>query len=93
MIRDGSGPREILGEALGKYDFTILEERPVQFRCTCSYERAVKIISAINPAELKSMLLEDGGAEMVCHYCSSAYRIDRDTLAAILERETKQNQG
>ena len=87
MIREGQEPREILRSALGGHDFTILEEKPVQFRCSCSYERAVHIISAIDVGELKTMLLEDGGAEMVCHYCSSAYRIDRDTLAAIIERE------
>jgi len=87
MIREGNGAVDILGAALGGYDFTVLEEKPVQFRCSCSYERAVHIISAIDVGELKSMLLEDGGAEMVCHYCSSVYRIDRDMLAAIIEHE------
>jgi molecular chaperone Hsp33 len=87
MIREGQGPRDILQAALGGHDFTVLEEKPVQFRCTCSYERALHIISAIDVGELKNMLLEDGGAEMVCHYCSRVYRIDGDTLAAIIERE------
>jgi molecular chaperone Hsp33 len=88
MIRDGSGPREILDTALGEYGFRILEEKPVRFICNCSYERAVRIISAIDPKELKDMLLKDGGAEMVCHFCSAVYRIDRETLSVILERET-----
>lgn len=88
MINGGSGAREILDAALGQYDYTIWEEKPVQFRCSCSYQRAVQIISAIEPTELRKMLLEDGGAEMVCHYCNTAYRIDGETLAAMLERES-----
>lgn len=87
MIREGHGPWEILRAALGRAAFTVLEEKPVQFHCTCSYERALRLISALDVGELRSMLLEDGGAEMVCHYCSSVYHVDRDTLAAIIEHE------
>jgi molecular chaperone Hsp33 len=87
MIRQGRGPQEIIRDALGQYDFTVLEERAVQFKCTCSYTRAVKIVSAIEPGELQTMLMEDGGAEMVCHYCSSTYNITRETLAQIIAGE------
>ncbi len=89
MIREGCGPRDILHAALGRHRLTVLEEKPVRFRCTCSYERALRIISAIDPEELKSMLLEDGGAEMVCHFCNASYRIDAATLADIIDRETR----
>ncbi|MCS6805392.1 MAG: Hsp33 family molecular chaperone HslO [Acidobacteriota bacterium] len=89
LIRQGSGPRQIIRDALGQAQFTILEERPVRFACSCSYERAVKIISAIDPNELQSMLMEDGGAEMVCHYCNTAYQIPKETLAEILARENR----
>lgn len=89
LIRQGSGPQQIIRQALGQAQFTILEERSVRFTCSCSYERAVKIISAIDPNELGSMLMEDGGAEMVCHYCNTTYRIAKETLAQILAEENQ----
>lgn len=87
MIRHGGGSHDILTVALREYGFRVLEEKPVRFSCTCSYVRAVRIISAIDPNELKDMLLKDGSAEMVCHFCNAVYGIDRETLSAILERE------
>jgi molecular chaperone Hsp33 len=87
MIRHGGGSHDILTVALREYGFRVLEEKPVRFSCTCSYARAVRIISAIDPNELKDMLLKDGSAEMVCHFCNAVYGIDRETLSAILQRE------
>jgi molecular chaperone Hsp33 len=83
LIRQGKSPEEILQTALGKYDFEVLESRPVQFRCTCSQERAERILAALDPDYLQEMLEEDGGAEMVCQFCSAAYRFAAEDLARL----------
>lgn len=87
MIREGASPRDILRTALGDLEFEILETREVSFACTCSYERAVSLISSIEPAELESMLREDKGAVMSCHFCNETYRIDE----AEMERIVREN--
>jgi molecular chaperone Hsp33 len=87
MIREGAGPRDLLRTALGHLEFEVLEERAVSFACTCSYERALSLISSIDPAELESMLREDKGAVMSCHFCNETYRIDE----AVMERIVRES--
>lgn len=87
MIREGARPADMLSAALGDVPFEVLEERPVGFACSCSYDRAVSLISSIERGELESMLREDKGAAMTCHFCNSTYRIDEGSLAGIVENK------
>jgi molecular chaperone Hsp33 len=84
LIREGASPAEMLRAALGDIRFEVLEERPVGFACTCSYERAVSLISSIDPEELKAMLHEDRGAALTCHFCNETYSIDEPSLSEIV---------
>jgi molecular chaperone Hsp33 len=85
MIREGAQPVDLLRTALGPIDFEILDERPVSFACSCSYERAVSLISSIDRQELEAMLREDRGAVMTCHFCNESYRMDEAKLESILK--------
>lgn len=84
LIREGATPADLLRAALGTIAFEILEEKPVSFACQCSRERAVSLISSIDPDELGSMLREDRGATMTCHFCNESYRLDEADLEQIL---------
>jgi len=86
LIREGALPEDLLRSALGDVRFEVLEEREVGFSCTCSYERAASLVSSIDGAELESMLREDKGAALTCHFCNETYRIDEPSLAAMVER-------
>ena len=86
LIREGATPADLLRAALGEVPFDVLEEREVGFSCTCSYERAASLVSSIDGAELESMLREDRGAALTCHFCNETYRIDEPSLAAMVER-------
>ncbi len=85
LIREGARPADLLRAALGEVTFEVLEERGVRFACPCSYERAVSLISSIDRDELESMLREDRGAAMTCHFCNETYRLDEAALEGILE--------
>lgn len=86
LIREGARPADLLRAALGGVPFEVLEEREVGFGCTCSYERAVSLVSSIDGAELESMLREDKGAALTCHFCNETYRIDEPALAEMVAR-------
>jgi molecular chaperone Hsp33 len=86
LIREGARPLDLLRTALGGIPFEVLEEREVGFGCTCSYERAASLISSIDGAELESMLREDRGAALTCHFCNETYRIDETALSAMVEK-------
>jgi molecular chaperone Hsp33 len=85
LIREGARAEDLLRAALGGVPFEILEEREVGFACTCSYERAASLVSSIDKSELESMLREDKGAALTCHFCNETYRIDEPSLAGMLE--------
>ncbi|MBI4470712.1 MAG: Hsp33 family molecular chaperone HslO [Acidobacteria bacterium] len=85
LIRQGEPPEAILRRALNGSSLEVLEQRETRFRCNCSFERAVRIIESIQISEVRSMLEEDGGAEMICHFCSSVYQIGAQTLQDILD--------
>ncbi len=84
-IRAGAGAEEMLRLALGDIPFDVLETHPVEFRCKCSYERAVRIVTALGQEEVADMLEKDKGAELTCHFCNSVYYLDEAALQNILE--------
>lgn len=84
LIRGGAGAAAILEEALGPISFDVLETHPVEFRCKCSYDRAVSIVTALGRDEVEDMLAKDRGAELTCHFCSSVYYLNEAALHEIL---------
>ena len=87
MIREGARPVDLLRAALGEIELELLDEKPVYFACSCSYERAVSLISSIDPKELESMLHEDKGAVMTCHFCNETYRLGEAELRSIMQEQ------
>ena len=87
LIREGARPVDLLRAALGQIELEMLDERDVSFACSCSYERAVSLISSIDRAELEAMLREDRGAVMTCHFCNEIYRLSETELENILKGE------
>lgn len=84
LIRKGAGAREMLDGALGELEIDVLETHPIEFRCKCSYERAVRIVTALGEEEVEDMLEKDKGAELTCHFCSEVYYLDESVLRNIL---------
>jgi len=84
LIRKGSDATGLLQVALGEIGFDVLETHSIEFRCKCSYERAVSIVAALGSEEVADMLDKDKGAELTCHFCSSVYYLDEDALRGIL---------
>jgi len=87
MVRDGLSPVEMLKTVLGELDLMMLEESPAQFRCQCSQERALLIISALGREEIEDMLRKDKGAELTCHFCNERYSISAEELEQLLSEQ------
>ncbi|MEP6924954.1 MAG: Hsp33 family molecular chaperone HslO [Pyrinomonadaceae bacterium] len=83
-VYEGATASELLKNALGAIDFTVLEEKAICFECNCSFERAVSIISSIDRTELEAMLREDKGAALICHFCNNKYVLDSAKLEEII---------
>jgi molecular chaperone Hsp33 len=87
-IREGAGAEDLIKMMLGVIDYEILGEKNVEFKCNCSFERAVQLIASLGTQEVKAMLEEDGGATMTCGFCNEVYTLGEDDLRKILEPET-----
>jgi len=70
-----------LGDALPVLQ--ILDRRAVSFYCPCSRERAAASLQLLGAGELKSMILEEGKAEVTCNFCRERYDFDEKELEAI----------
>lgn len=79
----------LVGVAFGKLlgqELEPLEDRELRWRCSCSRDRVLAMLYALGPAELATMIEEDGEAQVSCHFCNIPYTIDRDALGRLLAR-------
>ena len=67
----------------------ILERTPLRYRCTCSRERMEKALISLGRKDLQSLIDEDRGAELVCHFCRSKYQFTTADLNAMMSRAVK----
>lgn len=83
MLASGQTPEQIAAMVFGALSYTVLEKRPLIFRCSCSRERSEKALLSLGREELES-LLEEGEAVVDCHFCYERYVFDRDDLEMLL---------
>ncbi len=81
---------ELLDAALGDAlpGLQILDRREVSFFCPCSRERAGASLTLLGAGELRSMILEEGTAEVTCNFCRERYDFDETELEAIRREAT-----
>lgn len=60
------------------------DNMPVSFECSCSKERFINAISALDPQDIMSMIKEDGGAEADCHFCRNKEWITKEELQELI---------
>src|SRR5699024_3422648 len=84
FIEEGNDAEAIVKELIPEDSLQILERMPIQFNCTCSKERMLLAIKGLGAAEIESMIKEDQGAEVTCHFCNEVYNIEETELQALL---------
>jgi len=81
-------PIEVLARIFQHTGFSVLEETPVRFHCSCTSERVERALALVGADELQAILKEDGSASVKCDFCSKTYEIGKETLQRLL-KETK----
>ncbi|MGN0763111.1 MAG: Hsp33 family molecular chaperone HslO [Aristaeellaceae bacterium] len=67
----------------------LLERTPLRYRCGCSRERMEKALISLGRKELQTLIDEDKGAELGCHFCHSRYAFTTDELKDLLQRASR----
>ena len=84
MLESGMNIEEIIGVALSGIDFHFTDKKGVAYSCNCSRERVRKVLATIGETELRTIIEEDGKAEMNCQFCPEKYLFEKEELEAIL---------
>ncbi len=66
----------------------LFEPQPVSYQCSCSEEKCLTAIAQVAPAELKSIIEEQGCVTMTCDFCLTTYKFDELQLNTFIN-ETK----
>ncbi len=76
---------ESMHEVAWGMDLHILTDEaiPLSFSCRCSDEKALAALAFFSPEERASMIVEDGGAETVCHWCGTKRWIEPDAIRSL----------
>ncbi len=84
---DRDGLLQVMEELCWGLELEVLtkEAMPLGFRCRCSYERALSAVAQFSPEERAEMIAEQGGAEVVCHWCGEVRFFDAETIAGLDE--------
>lgn len=54
-------------------NFSIWEERKVQYKCHCSRKYLLKVLASLGEAQMRQIIKEDGAVRVHCHYCNKDY--------------------
>ncbi|MGI6066472.1 MAG: Hsp33 family molecular chaperone HslO [Bacillota bacterium] len=88
MIAVGLTPEEVAARVLKGMDFSVLDKSKVEFQCNCSRERLEWVLKGIGKDDLAS-LMEQGEAEITCHFCNEKYHFSKEDLERIVKEVKK----
>lgn len=76
--------KEIAKKITGDENIKLIEENitPI-YECDCSKEYMADALATLDKKELKSMIEEDGKAELTCHFCNKKYYFSKEELEEI----------
>ena len=91
LLKADSDPESLLRRVMPDFELEILEKSPVEYRCYCSRERMEKALISLGPEEMRSLIDEQGSAEMTCRFCDSVQKFTREDLEGLLAGMTKKS--
>lgn len=82
---------EAMEELTWGLELELLTEQalPLEFRCRCSDEKALEVLAYFTPEERERMIADDGGAEVVCHWCGERRWISPAKIEGLVRPEVR----
>jgi molecular chaperone Hsp33 len=71
LLQADSDPAALLRRVMPDFELEILETSPIEYRCDCSRERMERALISLGPEELRSLIDEQGQAELTCRFCDN----------------------
>lgn len=83
MIHDGKTCEQIIRELFD--DAMILSHQDIHFYCPCSKEHMSEALTTLSLDEIQTMIDEDHGCEITCHWCDTRYQFSEDELRELIK--------
>jgi molecular chaperone Hsp33 len=88
-ILDEDGDEAIFAQVLKGFEYHIVAEQPICYRCDCSRERVETALSVIDSEELEEMIREDRSFDISCQFCNQSNLVTPDDLRRILKNKAE----
>lgn len=89
ILKENPDPEAMLKKVLSDFELEILETGPIEYRCYCSRDRMERALISMGPEELRSLIDEQGQAELSCQFCDNVQTFTREELEALYEGAQK----
>ncbi len=86
LCLEASNAAELTAKCLEGLSCEILVTQEVRYLCDCSRERMEGVLISLGEKELRSMIAEQHGAEIICHFCRTKYRFTEEDLHTLLRQ-------
>lgn len=63
-----------------EFRVTAMDMLDIGWNCDCSEERLEQVVLSLGSQELRSIIEEDGSAELTCQFCRKSYLFDKEHL-------------
>lgn len=83
-LEGGMDAEALIKAVLEDFEVTILEKRPVEYRCYCSEERVTRALISMGREELTDLIEEQGEADLTCQFCDKVYHYSKEDLEQLL---------
>lgn len=72
-----------------EFELLTKDALPLSFQCRCSDAKALDALAYFSPEEREEMIAEDGGAEVVCHWCGEKRWLEPKSIRGISRSEIR----
>lgn len=87
LIEQGMSAQDIIFMATDGFSMLLDNNAVVpEYYCPCSKERMERALISIGREELKSIIDEQGEAELCCHFCNKRFTFDKAALCELYEQ-------
>lgn len=90
-ILDEDGVEEVFSQVLKGFEYHLVGEYPVEYRCYCSRERVEEAVSCIEKDELYEMAAEGKEVSVSCQFCDAVYTFSPEELKNLAEKKIEEN--
>ena len=87
-VLDEDGAEALFGQVLKGFDWHLVGEAPIGYRCPCSRERVDEALGVIDAGELREMLAEEREFTVNCQFCDRVYTVTPADLRRLLAEKS-----